>query len=98
MLGKIEEIIDNQVRVKLDIDIAEQPSLVNLHVVFDDGRNKIVAEIANANKEFMFANIVGEIVGDTFIPGSSAKSSFKSIRSEERRVGKECRSRWSPYH
>ena len=23
---------------------------------------------------------------------------FKSFRSEERRVGKECRSRWSPYH
>ena len=22
----------------------------------------------------------------------------KQIRSEERRVGKECRSRWSPYH
>ena len=22
----------------------------------------------------------------------------KSLRSEERRVGKECRSRWSPYH
>src|SRR2546430_13741919 len=24
--------------------------------------------------------------------------SFSSERSEERRVGKECRSRWSPYH
>ena len=23
---------------------------------------------------------------------------FKDLRSEERRVGKECRSRWSPYH
>ena len=23
---------------------------------------------------------------------------FSSNRSEERRVGKECRSRWSPYH
>ena len=23
---------------------------------------------------------------------------FCTIRSEERRVGKECRSRWSPYH
>src|SRR5574340_1189648 len=23
---------------------------------------------------------------------------FTSMRSEERRVGKECRSRWSPYH
>ena len=22
----------------------------------------------------------------------------KLVRSEERRVGKECRSRWSPYH
>ena len=25
-------------------------------------------------------------------------SKFKKMRSEERRVGKECRSRWSPYH
>ena len=25
-------------------------------------------------------------------------SSSKPTRSEERRVGKECRSRWSPYH
>ena len=23
---------------------------------------------------------------------------YKTVRSEERRVGKECRSRWSPYH
>ena len=23
---------------------------------------------------------------------------FSAVRSEERRVGKECRSRWSPYH
>ena len=23
---------------------------------------------------------------------------IKDLRSEERRVGKECRSRWSPYH
>ena len=25
-------------------------------------------------------------------------ATLKPIRSEERRVGKECRSRWSPYH
>ena len=25
-------------------------------------------------------------------------SALRKIRSEERRVGKECRSRWSPYH
>ena len=26
------------------------------------------------------------------------KDLLKKFRSEERRVGKECRSRWSPYH
>ena len=30
------------------------------------------------------------------LPGSTA--SVGAVRSEERRVGKECRSRWSPYH
>src|SRR5256885_11546789 len=27
-----------------------------------------------------------------------ARSHLRTFRSEERRVGKECRSRWSPYH
>src|ERR1017187_6027064 len=29
---------------------------------------------------------------------NAVKSYLKEVRSEERRVGKECRSRWSPYH
>ena len=29
---------------------------------------------------------------------SPRRTSARSSRSEERRVGKECRSRWSPYH
>ena len=28
----------------------------------------------------------------------AGKDPFQITRSEERRVGKECRSRWSPYH
>ena len=28
----------------------------------------------------------------------SGKTTLLKMRSEERRVGKECRSRWSPYH
>src|SRR3989475_4642669 len=32
-------------------------------------------------------------------PGTTGGASlFDEARSEERRVGKECRSRWSPYH
>ncbi len=30
--------------------------------------------------------------------GLQVLSTIRSQRSEERRVGKECRSRWSPYH
>ena len=30
--------------------------------------------------------------------GSDRRSARHPYRSEERRVGKECRSRWSPYH
>ena len=30
--------------------------------------------------------------------GRSYRIPQKEFRSEERRVGKECRSRWSPYH
>src|ERR1039457_5282434 len=30
--------------------------------------------------------------------GSFRRGSIAAFRSEERRVGKECRSRWSPYH
>ena len=39
-------------------------------------------------------------VTDVSTPASlkRCKSFFRSERSEERRVGKECRSRWSPYH
>src|SRR2546426_3787485 len=31
-------------------------------------------------------------------PGLGLPSGDFDVRSEERRVGKECRSRWSPYH
>ena len=79
MLGKIEQILDNQVKVKLDIDITEQPNLVNLHIIFEDGTDrKKVAEIVNVDKEYLYANIVGEINGDSFVPGGNVKPSFKS--------------------
>ena len=35
-------------------------------------------------------------VTEKYIEDSTFQKNF--VRSEERRVGKECRSRWSPYH
>lgn len=78
MLGKISEIIDNQVFVRLTIDINNQSNLVNIHVVFEDGTKKIVGEIVNVNQKQMIINIVGEIKNNQFFPGFSSKPSFKS--------------------
>ena len=79
MLGKIREIIDNSVVIDLSIDITNQPNLVNLHVVFEDGDTKVVGEVVNVTKEKMIANILGDVKNGNFVPGSSAKPSFKSV-------------------
>src|SRR3989449_10847917 len=36
--------------------------------------------------------------GRAFCSGGDVEDIIGALRSEERRVGKECRSRWSPYH
>ena len=44
-----------------------------------------------------YKKLPNEVVGrDTALPEEVADK--MKVRSEERRVGKECRSRWSPYH
>ena len=43
----------------------------------------------NVGKSTLMNALVGERI---------SIATFKAQRSEERRVGKECRSRWSPYH
>jgi len=40
----------------------------------------------------------GQTVASDFTTGIRRWSALAGARSEERRVGKECRSRWSPYH
>jgi len=54
---------------------------------------------------FTDARIVGAIDefgefarNDAYVAGGSGAVASTDFRSEERRVGKECRSRWSPYH
>src|SRR5438034_11531424 len=39
-------------------------------------------------------NFVAHLTGANEVPAHETRG----VRSEERRVGKECRSRWSPYH
>src|SRR2546430_11947359 len=52
-----------------------------------------VARVALAS-----TSTVGGVDRDYWKVASERRRAFQSERSEERRVGKECRSRWSPYH
>ena len=55
---------------------------------------KIVSEF---NQEFGDITCQG-LIGMDFSKPGVYKEFLETGRSEERRVGKECRSRWSPYH
>ena len=56
----------------------------------------------NLSKEEIYNKIIGTSHKDSFKRGKIRSNFFYlsvlDRRSEERRVGKECRSRWSPYH
>ena len=68
---------------------------------FDRMRNGDMPTTMACNPEdckTIFEKRVKEGFDILHIAFSSALSSSYNNRSEERRVGKECRSRWSPYH
>ena len=41
---------------------------------------------------------INQLPAGASVPFVHSHKNNEEIRSEERRVGKECRSRWSPYH
>src|SRR6266542_6673055 len=53
----------------------------------------VTADLENADPAELESAVAG---ADAVLSGLGPRSA--SERSEERRVGKECRSRWSPYH
>src|SRR5260370_35850195 len=64
--------------------------------VVDDGSGAVTA-INTASGEYPEDIVVGPD-GKIYICDSDNNDIRRIDRSEERRVGKECRSRWSPYH
>src|SRR3712207_9149639 len=58
----------------------------DLRMLSDEGRPRAVV-VAGIGTAGLTGNILATVAGHRC-----------PVRSEERRVGKECRSRWSPYH
>src|SRR2546425_12258751 len=82
-----EQVVDEALR---EVRLALLEADVNLKVVQDLlARVRVKALDEEVRSSLTPAQEVVRVVRDELI---------EVLRSEERRVGKECRSRWSPYH
>ena len=79
--------------------IGEDPNIspnTKVFIVAKQKPEQFHIEIEREKTEFPMFNVAG------ILPGKSKPNEYVVFschyRSEERRVGKECRSRWSPYH
>ena len=78
MLGNIIGIEENIVLIKINIDLNKYDSLVNLHVIMENGEKRIVGEIFDIKDGIAYVNLLGEIVNNRFVFGVIRKPSFAS--------------------
>lgn len=78
MLGTIIGTNDNQVLLKLNINLNESGSLVNHYVIMEYETQKIIGEIIDIKDNIAYINLLGELVNNSFIPGVIKKPSFSS--------------------
>ena len=65
--------------------------LTLIQMGYEEEDTSLISEISGELEEF-------KAEFDALRIGTLLSGEYDKARSEERRVGKECRSRWSPYH
>ena len=71
-------------------------SSLDYHFPLDKTIQQLKKILSLPNSKIFVAVSNNEVLG--YIQMSDYENTYHESRSEERRVGKECRSRWSPYH
>ena len=71
---------------------------VNKTIRFDDLKERLKVTIRTTESAEEYAKMSRAQRDTAKDHGGFVAGVLKGGRSEERRVGKECRSRWSPYH
>ena len=96
---KIRRVVDGDT-VDVDIDLGfgivlanERVRVMGIDTPESRTRDKVEKKFGLAAKEKLKS-----LLGKTSILKTQINKNGEDMRSEERRVGKECRSRWSAYH
>jgi len=69
MLGNVIGIEENVVLLKLKIELDKIQSLINMYVVFEEGKRLIVGEIIDIKESIAYINLLGEFVNEKFVFG-----------------------------
>ncbi len=87
MLGKIVYMSNNIAHVQVPTNIKISNNLMNMHVIFEDEKKKVLGEIDDISKDIIKIRFLGEIINDKFVGGVIKKPTIESnvriINSEE---------------
>ena len=78
MFGKILYISDTEAHVETPKDGSISTNIMNMHVVFEDEKKKILGEVENVGDEIIKIRFLGEITNGKFVGGVIRKPTFNS--------------------
>ena len=78
MQGRIIYISDNIAHIKLENKNLLANDIMNLHIMFEDEKKKILGEVEDINEDIIKVRFLGEIVNDHFIGGVIRKPNLTS--------------------
>lgn len=90
MLGKIVYISNNIAHVQIPVGTKVSTNLMNMHVIFEDEKKKVLGEIDDISENLIKIRFLGEIVDNHFTGGVIRKPTMEStvrmINAEELKI------------
>lgn len=78
MFGKILYISDTEAHVETPKDGSLSTNIMNMHVIFEDEKKKILGEVEDTGSEIIKIRFLGEITNGKFVGGVIRKPTFNS--------------------
>lgn len=78
MLGSIIGTNENQILLKLNVDLDKMQNLIGLHVIMEDEERKTIGEIVDIQEMVAYINLLGEMKDNRFVFGVINKPAFGS--------------------